>query len=101
MLDCPPHNQTSPTRTFVNSTVCRPTMRIVYGPEPAGGCNLISHRPSEPAVLVPSLLPIWMRIFSEGAAQPQNVFGFLRWRTMLSPNIGLTNGRDGAATVRA
>src|SRR6185312_11143487 len=34
----------------------------------------------------------WME--SPGLDQPQMVFGFPRWRTMLSPNIGLTNGSE-------
>ena len=46
MLDCPPHNHTSPTSTSRNSTCCGPSMTTVYGPPGTGGWNDTDQRPS-------------------------------------------------------
>lgn len=52
--------------------------------------------PSAPAVAVAEFSPMATRTESPGCDHPQIAFGLPRWRTMLSPKIGLTNG-SGAA----
>src|ERR1035437_419670 len=54
------------------------------------------HLPSAPAVAVAEFSPMATRTESPGSDHPQIAFGLPRWRTMLSPKIGLTNG-SGAA----
>src|SRR5665213_4454421 len=92
MFDCPPHIQTSPTRTLCNSTLSRPVIFTVYGP-PAGGAGISTcQRRSAPATAEAVLTPISTRTLSPGSDQPQILSALLRCSTMLSPKIGLTNG---------
>src|ERR1035437_1736297 len=55
------------------------------------------HLPSAPAVAVAEFSPMATRTESPGSDHPQIAFGLPRWRTMLSPKIGLTNGSGAAA----
>ncbi len=98
MLDWPAQIQTSPTSTSCSSTVCcLPAILTLYGPPSAGGCIRVSHLPTAPAVAVAEFSPISTRNGSPGCDHPQIAFGLQRCRTMLSPKIGLTNGRGVAA----
>jgi hypothetical protein len=55
---------------------------------------LTCHRPSDPVAVFDVRPAISTWTASPGFDQPQMVFGFPRWRTMLSPKIGLTNGSE-------
>ena len=59
-----------------------------------GGSIFTCQRRSAPAVPVAVLSPICTRTVSPGSDQPQMVSGLPRCSTMLSPKMGLTNGRD-------
>jgi len=92
MFDCPPHSHTSPTSTSCNSTIWRPVILMLYGPPGGGGWIFTHQRPSGPVTVLAAWPAISTRTASPGSDHPQIVFGFPRCRTMLSPNIGLTNG---------
>src|SRR5579863_7477501 len=60
---------------------------------------LTCQRPSRPAVPVAEVSPICTRTTSPGSDQPQIVSGLPRCKTMLSPKMVLTNGKDFAAAA--
>src|SRR6185312_16595158 len=93
ILDCPPQIQTSPTITSWNSAVCWPSVTVsVYGPPVGGGAIFTCQRPSAPATPVALSASIRTWTESPGLDQPQMASGLPLWRTMLSPNMVLTNG---------
>ena len=65
---------------------------MLYGPPGGGGWIFTHQRPSGPVTVLAAWPAISTRTASPGSDHPQIVFGFPRCRTMLSPNIGLTNG---------
>src|SRR5579862_509966 len=95
MLDCPPHNQTSPETTLSNSTLSSASeIFTVYALPAFGGLIFTCHRPSAPAIPAAVFPATSTATFSPGLAQPQIVFNLSRCMTMLLPNIGLTRGKE-------
>src|SRR2546423_14879754 len=92
MFDWPEQSHTSPNMTLPNVASFSPLTLSVYGPPARNGPIVVRHVPFWSAVALEVLLLIVTVTVARGVVQPNTGSFISRWRTMLSENMGDTNG---------